>query len=88
MDKIEFIERSLRCFWFSLLGLIPVFGLPLAIHAIFRAHVLRGVAAGGWNPARQYQVWSSLLGWLGILLTVVALVSITIFIENRLAQQP
>ncbi len=83
MDKVQTIERSLRCFWFSVFGLIPVFGLPLAVHSFFSSQKLRRETRAQWNPARPYLNWSTALGCLGILLTVLTLVAICLIIIDN-----
>ena len=53
MNRVDLIERSLRAFWLSLPGLVPVFGLPFAILAM-RELLRCRAAASEWNPARRY----------------------------------
>ncbi|HXC98781.1 MAG TPA: hypothetical protein VN048_05525 [Verrucomicrobiae bacterium] len=80
MDKVQTIEGSLRCFWRSLFGLIPVLGLPFAIHSVFVARRLRRDGHGHWNPAGRYLNWGAIFGWIGIGLTVMACVAVTLFV--------
>ena len=85
MDKLQTIQRSLRCYWFSLAGLIPVLGLPFAVHACFRSRRLRKETRGQWNPAHSYLTWASRFGWLGILVFVVAVGYIVALIMNAMS---
>ncbi len=80
MDKIQTIEGSLRCFWRSLFGLIPIFGLPFAVHCIFVARRIRRGARGQWNPAGSYLTWGTVLGWIGIGLTSLVCVATVLIV--------
>jgi hypothetical protein len=73
VDKIQAINRSLRCFVFGLLALIPVLGLPMGAVAWMHAVVVARKFKGQWNPAQRYLLWGRALGLLG------GLLSITIF---------
>jgi hypothetical protein len=71
LTQIEMIERSLRCFAFGLLGLLPVIGIPMAIYASSEyRHVKRGLA-DRWNPAQRYAFWGALCARLGLALFLV-----------------
>jgi hypothetical protein len=83
MDKVQIIERSLRCFWRSLAALVPLLGLPFAVHSLFAAHKLRRGAQGQWNPAEGYVKWSVFFGWLGILLSVAVAVPIGVYVWQQ-----
>jgi len=79
-ERIQLIERSLRCFVFGLLSLIPLAGLGLAILAI-RMHF--GIWADGgreWNPARRYLDGGFCLAWLGILVSLGAIGLFLVFL--------
>jgi hypothetical protein len=54
MDRIEAIERSLRCFTLGLLGLIPLLGIPAALVAHGEFRRVRRHYGRCWNPARKY----------------------------------
>ena len=80
MDKVQTIEGSLRCFWRSFFGLIPILGLPFAVHCVFASHRLRRAARGHWNPAARYLNWGTVLGWIGIGLTAAACVAVALIV--------
>jgi hypothetical protein len=54
MDRIEAIERSLRCFTLGLLGLIPLLGIPTALVARGEFRRVQRHYGRCWNPARKY----------------------------------
>jgi hypothetical protein len=85
ITKIEMIERSLRCFVCGLLGLLPVIGIPIAVHALVQhMRVKRGQGAM-WNPAYRYCFWGALCAEMGLALFVlVPIVVITIGIISGL----
>ena len=73
MDRIEAIERSLRCFTLGLLGLVPLIGIPAAALAYGEFRRVRQGYRGCWNPARTYLAWGAVFAHLTLLLTVLAL---------------
>jgi hypothetical protein len=76
-DRIGLIERSLRCFVFGLLSLVPLLGLGPAVIAL-RLHFRTWSESGGeWNPARRYVTVGFWLAWTGIL---VSLLSVALFV--------
>jgi hypothetical protein len=83
MDKVHTIEDSVRCFWHSLFGLIPILGLPFAVHCVFTARRLRKSARGHWNPAARYSNWGAVFGWIGIGLTVLACVATALIVVHQ-----
>jgi hypothetical protein len=83
MDKVQMIERSLRCFWRSVVGLFPLLGLPFAVYAIFVARKLRRGAQAQWNPAESYVKWGVFFGWLGILISIAAAVPIGLYVWQQ-----
>jgi len=81
-DRIRLIERSLRCFVYGLLSLIPLVGLGLAVLAI-RLHSLTWAESGGdWNPAKRYLLGGFCLAWLGTLLSLGALALFAVFLSR------
>lgn len=69
-ERIHLIERSLRCFVYGLLSLIPFVGLGFAALTI-RLHFKTWAEAGNrWNPARRYLTAGFCLAWLGVLVSV------------------
>ncbi len=81
MDKVETIKRSLRCFVFGLLALLPLIGIPMAVLAIGDYYRVTTRTGDRWNAARPYLVWGYALGLVGLLISsgavllVVAVVS-------------
>jgi uncharacterized membrane protein len=72
-DRISLIERSLRCFAYGWLSLIPLVGLGFAILAV-RTHLkARAVEGMEWNPAKVYLHLGFSLAWLGGLVSLMAL---------------
>jgi hypothetical protein len=69
VNQIRTIELSLRCFVFSVLGLIPLVGLPMSVLALacYRQQLREGGQA--WNPAGVYLAWGVILGVWGSLMS-------------------
>lgn len=76
MDRIQAINRSLRCFVFGLLALIPFLGLAMGPIAWLRAVAVTRKFGGQWNPAQRYLLWGRALGLLGFLISLVLFVLI------------
>jgi hypothetical protein len=72
--RIAAIESSLRCFVYSLIGLVPLVGLPFALAAIVRSRHVPKTDTLGWNPADRYLRAARHLGPLGFLTTTIFLV--------------
>ena len=85
MDRIEVIQRSLRCFTLGLIGILPLLGVPFALLALdnFR-QVKRGLGTQ-WNPARTYLRWGLATAISGLLLSVVLTSVVAIIIVGKLA---
>jgi hypothetical protein len=66
LTKVEMIERSMSCFYWGLLGLLPLIGLPMAIRALLHYHRVKSSQAGVWNPAQRYLRWGGTCARLGI----------------------
>ena len=66
MPKIEMIERSLRCFEFGLLGLLPVIGIPMAILSAAQYRRVKRGQGDAWNPAHRYLFWGGVCGRMGL----------------------
>ncbi len=82
-ERIDLIERSLRCFVYGWLSLIPLIGLAMALIAI-GLHFKTGSDTGdGWNPARRYLLAGSYLAWIGVLISVGALALFVMVLMNR-----
>jgi hypothetical protein len=72
-DRIETIKLSLRSYVYSLVGLVPIVGIPFAVLAISLSRKARATSAD-WNPADRYLNAARRLGPLGLLMTVGFLV--------------
>ena len=70
-DGIRAINYSLRCFAFSAASLVPLIGLPLAIIAFLNYRKASDIVNDRWNPARTYLLWGSVLGSLGLLISLL-----------------
>ncbi len=55
--KIKMLKASLRCFVYGLLSLIPLFGFPFAIGALWISGRVRVTERNYWNAARPYRIW-------------------------------
>jgi hypothetical protein len=71
--RIAAVELSLRCFVYSLIGLVPLVGLPFAMAAIVRSRRAPKADTPDWNPADRYLVAARRLAPLGFLTTAVFL---------------
>jgi len=80
MDRIEVIERSLRCFTYGLIGLLPGLGAPFAAIAIVNHFRVSGRCGGQWNPARRYLAWGlvAALAGLSATLALTAIIALAI----------
>ncbi len=79
-EKIETLNSTLRCFVNSLIGLVPVIGLPFSVGAMnLRRQILKSGGAS-WNPAARYlraAGWLAPLGFLssaGFLVAACAMI--------------
>lgn len=73
MDRVELIRRSVRCFTFGLLGLIPVLGLPVAGLALSEFVRATRRAAVEWNPGSAYLHSGLVLACVAMTLTAALL---------------
>jgi hypothetical protein len=79
MNKIEMIERSLRCFVFGLLGLLPIIGIPMAIYSAVQYRRIKRGQGEMWNPAHRYLFWGGLCARMGLaVFLLVPVIIITI----------
>jgi hypothetical protein len=78
LDKVEIIERSMRCFSCGLAGVFPVLGLPFAIVSI--ADCVRVIRRKGanWNPAERYLRWGVACAAFGLLMTLLLAAALVI----------
>lgn len=82
MDKITLINKSLWCFWYGLLGLIPVLGVPFGLMAIWSSWQLRRSPLAGWNPGRNYVTWGKVLAIIGLLFSFCCLSALAVRISK------
>jgi hypothetical protein len=66
MTKIEMIERSLRCFDYGLIGLLPVIGIPMAIISAYQYGRVKRGQGEMWNPAHRYLFWGGFCARIGL----------------------
>jgi len=71
MEKIEVIQRSLRCFTLGLIGLLPGLGIPFAVMALANYFQVQSGIGVQWNPAQQYLTWGMATALSGLFLTLV-----------------
>jgi hypothetical protein len=75
--KIKMLNSSMRCFVYGMLGLIPLFGLPFALAALWISGRVRVKEKQMWNAARPYRIWGVVCAafgtvlWTGVLAIVV-----------------
>lgn len=65
--RIETIRASLRWFVCSLIGLVPVIGLPFAVSAMVGVCRARKAWGTSWNPAGHYLLAARRIAPLGLL---------------------
>jgi hypothetical protein len=82
--RIAAIELSLRCFVFSLIGLVPVVGIPFALAAMVRSRQVPKADSSDWNPADRYLSAARRLGPLSFLTTAVFLFLVCAFLPALL----
>jgi hypothetical protein len=66
--KIQMLNGSMRCFVFGMLGLLPVFGLPFALAALWISGRVRVKEKQLWNAARPYRIWGVVCAAAGTIL--------------------
>lgn len=71
MDKVETIQRSLRCFTLGLIGVLPVVGIPFGVMALADYFTVKRAVGAHWNPAQKYLTWGGATALAGILLTTI-----------------
>lgn len=70
-DKIEAIERSLRCFTCGIIGILPGIGLPFAIVAIGDYLRVNRHKESVWNPAERYLGAGAFCAVVGLMISLV-----------------
>jgi hypothetical protein len=53
-QRIVAATSSLRCFVYSLVGLVPLIGIPFAVAAIVKSRQVEEGSRPDWNPADRY----------------------------------
>jgi hypothetical protein len=80
LDKIDVIQRSIRCFICGLIAFLPVIGLPFAVVAIGDFLRVTWDKGNTWNPAQLYLRAGLVCAVAGLLLAT--LLGAVIFIET------
>jgi len=65
--KIAAVKSSLRCFVYSLIGLVPLIGIPFAVAAFVQNRQVQKAGSMDWNPADRYLSAARRIGPLGFL---------------------
>lgn len=78
-DKVELIERSIHCFAWGLVGILPFIGIPFAVVSLADALRIGRNEGSLWNPAERQLRIGSFCAVLG--LSVTALLAGVIYIE-------
>jgi hypothetical protein len=78
MTKIDMIERSLRCFVFGLIGLLPVIGIPMAVLSAAQYRRVKQGRGEMWNPAHRYFFWGGVCARMGLALFLLIPVVVVI----------
>jgi hypothetical protein len=78
MSKIEMMERSLRCFIYGLLGLLPVIGIPMAVLSVAQYRRVKRGRGEMWNPAHRYLFWGGVCARMGLALFLLVPVMVII----------
>jgi hypothetical protein len=72
-QRIAAVKSSLRCFVYSLIGLVPLIGIPFAVTAIVRSRQVQKAGSLDWNPADRYLRAARRIGPLGFLTSAIFL---------------
>ncbi len=78
MSKIEMMERSLRCFAYGLISLLPVIGIPMAVLSLVQYRRVKRGQGDMWNPAHRCLFWGGVCARMG--LTLFLLIPVLIII--------
>ena len=70
-NRIAAVKSSLRCFVYSLIGLVPLIGIPFAVAAIVRSRQVQKAASPDWNPGDRYLNAARRIGPLGFLTSAI-----------------
>lgn len=75
MDKIQIINKSLRCFVYGLLSLLPFIGIPLVVGAYKNYFQVRRLSGTEWNAAEYYLKSGSVLAFIGAAINFLAVLA-------------
>ena len=65
--RIAAVKSSLRSFVYSLIGLVPLIGIPFAVAAIVQSRQVPKAGSVDWNAADRYRRAAGRIGPLGFL---------------------
>lgn len=69
-EKIRILTKSVRCFQYGLLSLIPLAGAFLAGISLAAAGQSKPPVRSHWNPAAHYRRWGIGLASVGLLFNI------------------
>jgi hypothetical protein len=72
-NRIAAVKSSLGCFVYSLVGLVPLIGIPFAVAAIIRSRQVQKAVRSDWNPGDRYLNAAQRIGPLGFLTSAIFL---------------
>jgi hypothetical protein len=72
-NRIAAVKSSLRCFVYSLIGLVPLIGIPFAVAAIVRSRQVQKAISSDWNPGDRYLNAAGRIGPLSFLTSAIFL---------------
>jgi hypothetical protein len=84
--RLRRMERSMACFVSGLFALLPVVGIPLAVHGLLQFRASQLGSHRDWNPAARYRRWGALLSILGLGLHLVAVAALSLLLVVRMAR--
>ena len=70
IDQVELIKRSMRCFSFGLVGILPGIGVPFAVIALWDFLHISQYKGTSSNPAERLLRWGAFSAIVGLLLTM------------------
>ena len=73
MDRVEIIERTLRCYHAGWWSLVPILGLVPAIIAFYTFGSIRAATKHEWNPAAAQLRIGFILAIIGSALSLLLL---------------
>lgn len=67
LAKITMLNRSLRCFAYGLLALLPGIGIPFGVAALWHAGRVRVQEKQNWNAAGAYRTAGVICAAIGLI---------------------